>query len=103
MSSDDSSALLFRHPSRRLRRTELRRFLSELVQKVGHGHAITCVIMTDRDLRALNRKFRGEDHATDVLSFPSQEGGEIAISLDRAAAQAAEYGHSLEAEIRILM
>jgi len=30
-------------------------------------------------------------------------GGEIAISLDRAAAQAAEHGHSIDEEVRILM
>jgi probable rRNA maturation factor len=38
-----------------------------------------------------------------VLSFPSEGGGELAISLDRASAQAAEYGHSVADEIRILM
>jgi len=54
-------------------------------------------------MRRLNRKFRNQDHTTDVLSFPSEEGGELAISLDRASAQAAEYGHSVADEIRILM
>src|SRR5437879_6299103 len=102
MSSDDST-LLFRHPSRRLRRAELRQFLSELARRLAHGREVTCLITTDQDLRALNRKFRGENYAANVLSFPSEEGGEIAISLDRAAAQAAEHGHSLEAEVRILM
>jgi probable rRNA maturation factor len=95
--------LLFRHPSRRLRRTELKRFLAELVGKVARGREVACLITTDRDLRALNRKFRRKDYATDVLSFPSGQGGEIAISLDRAMAQAAEFGHSLDAEVRILM
>jgi probable rRNA maturation factor len=51
-------------------------------------------------LRRLNREFRGEDYATDVLSFPPED---IAISFDRAGAQADELGHSLEDELRILM
>jgi probable rRNA maturation factor len=54
----------------------------------------------------MNRKFRRKDYATDVLSFPANGGdslGELAISIDRAAAQAAEFGHSTEDEIRILM
>jgi probable rRNA maturation factor len=58
------------------------------------------LIAQDADLRELNRKFRGQDYPTDVLSFPPED---IAISFDRAAAQAAELGHSLEDELRILM
>ncbi|MBL8231017.1 MAG: rRNA maturation RNase YbeY, partial [Bryobacterales bacterium] len=45
-------------------------------------------------------------YPTDVLSFPEPAPGflgEIAISVDRAAAQAAEFGHTLEEEIEILM
>jgi probable rRNA maturation factor len=97
--SRDETLVLFRHRSRRLRRTELRRFFEEMAGRVAPGRGITCLITTDRDLRTLNRKFRGADYATDVLSFSE----EIAISLDRAAAQASEYGHSLDAEVRILM
>jgi len=102
MSSDDSS-LLFRHPSRRVRRTPLRKFLGEVTAKIARGRSITCLIADDRELRRLNGRFRGEDYATDVLSFPSDTGGEIAISFDRAALQAAEHGHSPEDELRILM
>jgi probable rRNA maturation factor len=66
---------------------------------------VTCLISDDTHLRELNRKFRRKDYATDVLSFPSADGaaGELAISLDRAAQQAAECGHSVEDELRILM
>jgi probable rRNA maturation factor len=99
----ENSSLLFRHASRRLQRTRLKRFFLALAGRVAGGRAVTCLITTDRELRALNRKFRGKDYATDVLSFPSREGGEIAISLDRAAAQADEHGHSLETEVRILI
>jgi probable rRNA maturation factor len=102
MSSDDS-IVLFRHRSRPSRRAELRRFFSDLSRRVARGRAAACVISNDRELRALNRRFRGKDYVTDVLSFPSDSGGEIAISLDRAAAQAAEHGHSVADEIRILM
>ncbi len=96
----DDPHLLFRHSSRRVRRTPLRDFLTELVKRVARGRAITCLITTDTELRRLNRQFRGRDYPTDVLSFPP---GEIAISLDRAAAQAKELGHSLDDELRVLM
>jgi probable rRNA maturation factor len=99
MSSDDPH-LLFRHSSRRVPRTPLREFLNDLVKRAGPRRAVTCLITTDAELRRLNRQFRGKNYATDVLSFPPDE---MAISLDRAAAQARELGHSLDAELRILM
>jgi probable rRNA maturation factor len=104
----EATALLFRHPSpssRRIRRRALRAFLAELSEKAVKGRAVTCLIADDRQLRELNRKFRRKDYATDVLSFPSENGtaGELAISFDRAAQQAAEFGHSVEEELRILI
>ena len=98
--SPDDPHLLFRHPSRRVRRTPLRDFLTELSKRVASGRAVTCLISTDAELRRLNRRFRGKNYATDVLSFPPDE---MAISLDRAAAQAKELGHSIDSELRILM
>ena len=100
------SELLLRHPKRRLRRNELLGFMKALIRRVARGRPITCLITDDREMRRLNREFRGARGATDVLSFPSGSlacGGEIAISLDRARAQAAEHGHTMFDEIRILM
>ena len=99
MSADDPH-LLFHHPSRRVRRTPLREFLSALAKRAARGRAITCLITTDAELRRLNKQFRGKNYAADVLSFPPDE---MAISLDRAAEQARELGHSLDEELRILM
>ncbi len=74
-----------------------------MVKRVARGREVACLITNDEELRRLNREFRGANYATDVLSFPSDAGGEIAISVDRAAAQAAEHGHSIDEELRILM
>ena len=98
MSSDDIP-LLFQRSSRGLRARDLRDFLT----RISRGRDVTCLIAGDRELRRLNREFLGKDYATDVLSFPNQNGGEIAISLDRALAQAAEHGHTIFDELRILM
>lgn len=94
--------LLFQHRTRKVRRAELRSFWQDLVERVGKGE-MTCLITDDAELQRLNKQFRGKDYATDVLSFPEDGGGEIAISFDRAAAQAAEMGHSVDEELRILM
>ncbi len=61
---------------------------------------MTCLIATDEELQTLNQEFCGKNYATDVLSFPPDD---IAISFDRAAAQAAELGHTVEDELRILI
>ncbi len=62
---------------------------------------------TDAQIRALNRRFRGLDYATDVLSFPAagggERGGDIVISMRAAADQASELGHPLATELRILV
>jgi probable rRNA maturation factor len=82
-------------------------FLQEVTRRVARGRSIVCLISDDKELRNLNRQFRGKNYATDVLSFPSLDDsngiGEIAISIDRAAAQAARHGHSVTDELRILM
>ena|SRR5215475_5336600 len=103
--SFDQTTVLFRHPWRAIRRRALRQFWIELAARIAGDRAAVCLVSTDRELRALNRRFRGRDYAADVLSFPAANGGpgEIAISFDRAAAQAAEFGHPLEDELRILM
>jgi len=99
-----SATLLFRHPARRIARRPLRMFFEETAARIANGGEVTCLITDDAQVRALNRQFRGQDSPTDVLSFPAEEcGGEIAISLDTAARQAAELGHGVEQELQILM
>lgn len=105
--SEAESTLLFRRNWPGLDRRELRAFARRLRLEVGEGRPFTCLMTGDRALQELNRQFLGHDYPTDVLSFPSAspggELGELAISLDRAAAQAAERGHAIEDELRILM
>ena len=77
------------------------------------------VTFTDNEgIHELNKKFRGVDKPTDVLSFPlfDYEGeteeppideiisnlGDIVISLEKAQEQAAEFGHSFERETAFL-
>ncbi|MBX9600632.1 MAG: rRNA maturation RNase YbeY [Bryobacteraceae bacterium] len=102
---EPGSSLIVRSAPRTLKRRPLRTFARLLESRVAKGRPFTCVLDGDEELRRLNRQFRGKDYATDVLSFPGDgsELGEIAISVDRAREQAREYGHSVDAELRILM
>jgi probable rRNA maturation factor len=73
---------------------------------------LTLVLTGDSQIQALDRQFMKEDSPTDVLSFPSNETdpetgrhylGDIIISVPRAEAQSIAAGHSLEAELSLLV
>lgn len=77
---------------------------------------VSVTLTNDEHIHSLNREYRGLDRPTDVLSFafvdseePEIEDGpetevlgDIIISLERAWAQAQEYGHSMERELSFL-
>ena len=71
---------------------------------------LSLMLAGDAKLQDLNMRFLGENHITDVLSFPSGELGvedspylgDIAISVPRAQAQAQVAGHPLEQELQLL-
>lgn len=91
----------FRRVPASLDRDCIENFAQNLKGGVARAVEFHCLVTTDADLRKMNAQFLGKDYATDVLSFP--ESGDVAISLQRARAQAREFGHSVEDEIRILM
>jgi probable rRNA maturation factor len=73
---------------------------------------LSIVQTDDLHIRTLNRHYLGQNTATDVLAFPSEESdpdsgarylGDVLISIPRAAEQAAVAGHSLEAEAQLLV
>jgi probable rRNA maturation factor len=87
----------------------LTRFLNRVRTSLGLSGEVEVLLADDRVLRRLNKGFRGKDKSTDVLSFPapaemsSLHAGDLAISLETAARQAADFRHSLRDEVRILL
>jgi len=66
---------------------------------------VSVALVSDARVRALNRRYRGRDYATDVLSFPSRARpflGDIVIARGVARRQAREAGHSEATELRVL-
>ena len=91
------------------------------VETVGHLYGVedaevSVTLTDDAHIHALNRAYRNVDRPTDVLSFALTESeepkiigadggavlGDLVISLERAAAQAEEYGHSPLRELSFL-
>jgi probable rRNA maturation factor len=83
----------------------LRRFAGRARQLAGVRGQVDVLITDNRRLRELNRRFRHKSRPTDVLSFPSPKdgGGDIAISAEIAAENAAGYGHSVPNEVKVLI
>lgn len=83
--------------------------------KVVHagGAGVTVAFVSDRTMRGLNRRWRGKSGTTDVLSFPSgqdefekSEGlslGDVVISAEQAARQAAANGLDFDGEVAQLI
>jgi probable rRNA maturation factor len=73
--------------------------------------SVNVLVTTSVEVRSLNRRFRGKNSATDVLSFPAEPlgagrralAGDIAISAEVAAQTAASLGHSVAEEVKILV
>jgi probable rRNA maturation factor len=87
-----------------VRATGLARWLAAVAPARARG-AVTIALVPDVRVRALNRQFRRKDATTDVLSFPADEPGQlgdIVIAVGVARRQAAEAGHALATELRVL-
>jgi len=101
---------------------EVPRALLSLLEEIGEfilrleGRSLDCevsVILVDNSyIQDLNLTYRGLDAPTDVLSFNLQDDvtdfeadsilGDVVVSLEKAAEQAAAYRHSLKREVAFL-
>jgi len=85
-------------------------WLARLVAEVApDAESFTVRFTSDREMRRLNRTYRDKDYPTDVLSFPGEETpdghhlGDVVIGLGVARDQAAEAGHGVGTELRVLL
>jgi probable rRNA maturation factor len=87
----------------------LDRFVARARRAARLKGAVNVLLTTSAEMKSLNRRFRGKDKPTDVLSFPAEPdadkklAGEIAISAEIATQNARSLGHSSAEEIKILV
>ena len=87
----------------------LNRFVARARRVAGLKGTVNVLVTSSAEMKSLNRRFRGKDKPTDVLSFPAEPGvgkqlaGEIAVSAEIAAKNAHALGHSPAEEVRILV
>ena len=92
----------------------LDRWLADVAPRRARG-SMTVALVSDARMRALNRRYRDRDYATDVLSFPAETDqsspqspasslhlGDIVIARGIARRQARAAGHPRTEELRIL-
>jgi len=90
-----------------LSEASLARFLARARRSAGLRKTVNIAVLSNREVQALNRRFRGKNKSTDVLSFPAANGfgdfaGDIAIAREIATLNAARLGHSFADEVKIL-
>ena len=99
-------------------RTVIRKCIAETLRVTDFvGDADVSVTLVDNErIKRINKEFRDKNKVTDVISFPlgaydeydvnPENGaymlGDIVISMEKAHAQAIEYGHSLVREVGFL-
>lgn len=109
-----SPQVLVRSQLRRagLMRAALARLAQRIIAAAGEPEAqLSVLLVGDRRMRRLNRRYRGRDYPTDVLAFPMREAGgpaspllgDVVISLPQAIRQAEGDGHSLDLELATLL
>jgi len=96
-----------------LKEAALERFVQRARRAAGLRGTVNVLVTSGAVVRSLNRRFRGKNKPTDVLSFPSgftrsqsRKGrhlaGDVAISADIALRNSARFGHPVVQEIKIL-
>ena len=103
-----TTVILLEQETEGVRERALALFAGKAQRAIGLRGEVAIFITGDAELRRMNRQYRHKDEPTDVLTFElwserANRAGDMAISAEMAAANAAELGHSAETELKILI
>jgi probable rRNA maturation factor len=108
------------HPKLKVKKKALKLLVENILKSEKADSGVDVLLVDDKFMRQLNRKFNKKDRTTDVLSFGMHEPysyckkgglkafeypslGDIYVCLDQAKRQAKEYGVAFEEEVRLLV
>ena len=104
---------IFKDADARIPGARIRQLFERVVRNEGHARkrgSVNLIITDNKGIRQLNRQFRSQDKATDVLSFNLESGekpgsvlGEIYLSAEYARTQAESHGHGVWDEYILLV
>lgn len=90
----------------KINRQPLEKLEKALQEEFKVNVPLSVVLVSDKRIAEMNRKYRNKRGSTDVLSFSYDDSeylGDIIISVETAKRQAEEMGHSLERELKVLL
>jgi probable rRNA maturation factor len=101
------------HPQLKVKTRSLKFLAESILAAEDSDSPVDLILVDEKYMRSLNRKFTGRNKTTDVLSFGMKEGksesveypnlGDIYVNLDQAKRQSEEYGIKFDEEVRLLV
>jgi probable rRNA maturation factor len=78
------------------------RVVGAVLAFVGRPAMPVSLLLTDEaEIAAIHDEFMGDPSATDVISFPLDDGVDVVVSVERAHREAAARGHLVDAELAL--
>jgi probable rRNA maturation factor len=74
-----------------------------LASEGAYGTVVNIVFVDNAFIRKINLEYRSKNYATDVISFGTGRGGDVFISIEKAAEQASAYGATFDEEAKRLI
>jgi probable rRNA maturation factor len=101
------------HPKLRVKKQPIKLLVEKILSSEKTKSGVDVILVDDKLMRQLNKRFTKRDGTTDVLSFGMKEDdtdpieypslGDIYVSLDQAKRQAASYQAEFEQEVALLV
>ncbi|KPK99818.1 MAG: hypothetical protein AMJ91_06125 [candidate division Zixibacteria bacterium SM23_73_3] len=101
------------HPELKVKKKTIQLLTKHVLTSEKTDSSVDVILVDDKFMRRLNKKFTNKDKTTDVLSFGMREDksdaieypslGDIYVSLDQAKRQAVEYKIGFEEEVARLV